>query len=82
MQPEREPRNNARNDHHLQAPGPLGLVPQAYRDARRLYLQGRIPEALAHLEEMVLALPAIVESNSSKEGAGLVVSEVVERRAG
>jgi hypothetical protein len=31
---------------------------------------------------MVLALPAIVESGSSNEGAGLVVSEVVERRAG
>jgi hypothetical protein len=40
------------------------------------------PAARAYLEEMVLALPAIVESNSSNEDAGLVVSEVVERRAG
>ncbi len=38
------------------------------------------PAARAYLEEMVLALPAIVESNNSKEGAGLVVSEVLERR--
>jgi hypothetical protein len=40
------------------------------------------PAARAYLEEMVFALPTIVESNSSNEDAGLVVSEVVERRAG
>jgi hypothetical protein len=39
------------------------------------------PAARAYLEEMVLALPSIIESNNSKEGAGVVVSEVVDRRA-
>jgi c-di-GMP-binding flagellar brake protein YcgR len=39
------------------------------------------PAARAYLEEMVFALPAIVDSNSSEEDAGLVVSEVVGRRA-
>ncbi|MBU8871002.1 MAG: sigma 54-interacting transcriptional regulator [Gemmatimonadales bacterium] len=54
MKPEREPRNNARNDHTLQATGPLGLVPQAFHEARSLYLQGRIPEALSRLEDLFL----------------------------
>jgi hypothetical protein len=39
------------------------------------------PAARAYLEKMVLALPSIIESNNSKEGAGVVVSEVVDRRA-
>jgi hypothetical protein len=39
------------------------------------------PAARACLDEMVGALPSILESNSSKEGSGVVVSEVVERRA-
>jgi hypothetical protein len=39
------------------------------------------PAAHAYLEEMVLALPTIIESNNSKAGSGVVVSEVVERRA-
>jgi hypothetical protein len=39
------------------------------------------PAARLCLEEMVDALPAIVESNDSDTGAGMVVSEVVGRRA-
>ena len=39
------------------------------------------PETSAYLEEMVFALPTIIESNNSREGAGVVVSEVVGRRA-
>ncbi len=39
------------------------------------------PGARAYLEEMVVALPTIIESNSTKEVAGVVVSEVVGRRA-
>jgi len=39
------------------------------------------PAARAYLEEMVSALPSIIESNNSKEGTGVVVSEVVDRRA-
>ena len=39
------------------------------------------PEASAYLKEMVFALPTIVESSNSKEGTGVVVSEVVGRRA-
>ncbi len=39
------------------------------------------PEANTYLEEMVSALPNIIESDNSKEGAGVVVSEVVGRRA-
>ena len=38
-------------------------------------------EASAYLEEMVSALPTIIESDNSKEGTGVVVSEVVGRRA-
>jgi hypothetical protein len=39
------------------------------------------PEASAYLKEMVFALPTIIESSNSKEGTGVVVSEVVGRRA-
>jgi hypothetical protein len=39
------------------------------------------PEASTYLEEMVFALPTIIESDNSKEGSGVVVSEVVGRRA-
>jgi hypothetical protein len=39
------------------------------------------PTVQADLEEMVGALPSIIESNGSKEGAGVVVSELVGRRA-
>ena len=39
------------------------------------------PEASAYLEEMVFALPTIIESSNSREGTGVVVSEVVGRRA-
>jgi hypothetical protein len=39
------------------------------------------PEARAYLEEMVGALPSIIESDGSREGAGVVVSELVGRRA-
>jgi hypothetical protein len=38
-------------------------------------------EASAYLEAMVSALPTIIESDNSKDGAGVVVSEVVGRRA-
>jgi hypothetical protein len=38
--------------------------------------------ARSYLGEMVGALPSIVESDHSREGAGLVVSEVIQRRAG
>jgi hypothetical protein len=38
------------------------------------------PAAHTCLEEMVGALPSIIESNGSKEGAGVVVSELVGRR--
>jgi len=38
------------------------------------------PATHTHLEEMVGALPSIIESNGSKEGAGVVVSELVGRR--
>jgi hypothetical protein len=38
------------------------------------------PAAHTYLEEMVGALPSIIESNGSKEGAGVVVSELVGRR--
>jgi hypothetical protein len=39
------------------------------------------PEAHAYLGEMVGALPRIIEANGSQEGAGVVVSELVGRRA-
>ena len=39
------------------------------------------PAARASLEEMVVALPTIIEPNRSKEGAAVVVSRVVGRRA-
>jgi hypothetical protein len=39
------------------------------------------PAAHAYLDEMVGALPSIIESNGSKGGAGVVVSELVGRRA-
>ena len=39
------------------------------------------PAARAYLEEMVVAPPTIIEPNSSKEGAAVVVSRVVGRRA-
>jgi hypothetical protein len=39
------------------------------------------PAARTYLEEMVGALPNIIESNGSREGAGVVVSELVGRRA-
>jgi hypothetical protein len=38
------------------------------------------PAACAYLAEMVVTLPTIIEPNQSKEGAGVVVSEVVGRR--
>jgi hypothetical protein len=38
------------------------------------------PAAHTYLEEMVGALPSIIESNGSKEGAGVVISELVGRR--
>jgi len=38
-------------------------------------------EASTYLEEMLFALPNIIESDNSKEGSGVVVSEVVGRRA-
>jgi hypothetical protein len=39
------------------------------------------PETSTYLEEMIFALPTIIESDNSKEGSGVVVSEVVGRRA-
>ena len=39
------------------------------------------PATLTYLEEMMDALPAIIESNGSQEGEGVVVSELVGRRA-
>jgi hypothetical protein len=39
------------------------------------------PSTHTYLEEMVDALPSIIESNGSQEGAGVVVSELVGRRA-
>jgi hypothetical protein len=40
------------------------------------------PEARSYLSEMVGALPSIIESDRSRDGAGVVVSEVIQRRAG
>ena len=39
------------------------------------------PAARACLEKMLVTLPAAIESNGTKEGVGVVVSEVVGRRA-
>jgi len=39
------------------------------------------PEASAYLEKMVSALPTIIESDNSKKGKGVVVSEIIGRRA-
>jgi hypothetical protein len=39
------------------------------------------PAAHTYLEEIVGALPSIIESNGSRDGAGVVVSELVGRRA-
>ena len=39
------------------------------------------PASSSYLEEMVAGLPSIVESNGSKDGAGVVISELVGRRA-
>lgn len=39
------------------------------------------PEASTYLEEMVFALPTIIEPDNSSEGSGVVISEVVGRRA-
>jgi len=52
--------------------GPEGMALQFYDLS---------PAVHAHLKEMVSALPSIIESNGSKDGAGVVVTEVVGRRA-
>jgi len=39
------------------------------------------PEAIAALAQMISALPTIIEPNDSRGGAGVVVSELVGRRA-
>jgi hypothetical protein len=71
---------------HIRPDGqPLVVVAEITRDdgpeGMALRFVDLSPAARAYLEEMVFALPAIVDSNSSEEDAGLVVSEVVSRRA-
>lgn len=52
MHPERKPHPSAADAQRRSIEGPRGLVPAACHEARRFYLQGRIPEALAKLEEL------------------------------
>jgi hypothetical protein len=71
---------------HVRPDGqPLVLLARVRRDDGDAGLALRFvdlnPAARLCLEEMVDALPAIVESNDSDTGAGMVVSEVVGRRA-
>jgi hypothetical protein len=71
---------------HVRADGqPLVVSAEITRDdgpdGMALRFVDLSPAACACLDEMVDALPGILESNSSKEGSGVVVSEVVERRA-
>lgn len=50
MRPQREPNRDIRSG--TPPSGPRGLVPAAYNEARKFYLQGRIPEALGRLESL------------------------------
>jgi hypothetical protein len=71
---------------HVRADGqPLVVSAEITRDdgpdGMALRFVDLSPAACACLDEMVGALPGILESDSSNEGSGVVVSEVVERRA-
>ena len=71
---------------HIRADGqPLVVSAEITRDdgpdGMALRFVDLSPAARACLDEMVGALPSILESDSSNEGSGVVVSEVVERRA-
>jgi hypothetical protein len=71
---------------HVRADGqPLVVSAEITRDdgpdGMALRFVDLSPAARACLDEMVGALPSILESDSSNEGSGLVVTEVVERRA-
>jgi hypothetical protein len=70
---------------HVRANGqPLVVSAEIVRDdgpqGMALHFIDLSPAARTYLEEMVGALPSIIESNGSKEGAGVVVSELVGRR--
>jgi hypothetical protein len=70
---------------HIRADGqPLVVSAEITRDdgpdGMALRFVDLSPAARACLDEMVGALPSILESDSSNEGSGVVVSEVVERR--
>ncbi len=71
---------------HVRADGqPLVVSAEITRDdgpgGMALRFVDLSPAARACLDEMVGALPSILESNRATEDAGVVVSEVVERRA-
>jgi hypothetical protein len=71
---------------HIRADGqPLVVSAEITRDdgpdGMALRFVDLSPAARACLDEMVGALPSILESDSSKEDSGVVVTEVVERRA-
>jgi hypothetical protein len=71
---------------HVRADGqPLVVSAEIVRDdgpnGMALRFVDLSPAARTCLDEMVGALPSILESDSSNEGSGVVVSEVVERRA-
>jgi hypothetical protein len=71
---------------HVRADGqPLVVSAEITRDdgadGMALRFVDLSPAARACLDEMVGTLPSILESGRSKEGSGVVVSEVVERRA-
>jgi len=71
---------------HIRADGqPLVVSAEITRDdgpdGMALRFVDLSPAARTCLDEMVGALPSILESDSSSEGSGVVVSEVVERRA-
>jgi len=71
---------------HVRADGqPLVVSAEIVRDdgpdGMALRFVDLSPAARVCLTDMVGALPRILESNNSTEGSGVVVSEVVERRA-
>jgi hypothetical protein len=71
---------------HVRADGqPLVVSAEITRDdgpdGMALSFVDLSPAARACLDEMIGALPSILESDSSKEDSGVVVTEVVERRA-
>jgi c-di-GMP-binding flagellar brake protein YcgR len=71
---------------HVRADGqPLVVSAEIARDDGPVGMALRFidlsPAAREYLEEMVFALPDIIDSSGSKEGSSVVVSEVVGRRA-